>query len=323
MNPLVSVVIEGYNESLSLGSVDATLEGLRRQDFPLDAIEVILVGSAEQAEAWARTYADPAPFHTVKTLSCPGAHYYELKNQGAALAAGEIIALTDSDVCPEPQWISALVASLRSGAEITAGVTLFHGENGAEPRSAAMLAAASISWGFVVPRPHGRSSAARAFLSHNLGVRAELFRKHQYRTDLGRTCAGSFLFDALTHSGTPVAFAPRQRVAHTFSWRWWMLRLHRRFGYEVLLMRQLKTERAAWLRAVAVIEPAATTAWHVMLDIPHWLNFSAALGLPAWRRMSILPLVLALSVVARTSEMVGMYQTLAAPEAMKRFAESN
>ena len=37
--PLVSVVIEGYNESRSLGTAVETLEALQRQDFPLDQVE--------------------------------------------------------------------------------------------------------------------------------------------------------------------------------------------------------------------------------------------------------------------------------------------
>src|SRR4029077_18538317 len=40
--PQVWVVVEGYNETLSPGSVADTMEGLRCQEFPLDRVEVIL-----------------------------------------------------------------------------------------------------------------------------------------------------------------------------------------------------------------------------------------------------------------------------------------
>jgi hypothetical protein len=43
--PLVSVVIEGYNESLDLGSALKALEGLRHQNYDLSRVEVLLVGS--------------------------------------------------------------------------------------------------------------------------------------------------------------------------------------------------------------------------------------------------------------------------------------
>jgi hypothetical protein len=64
-------------------------------------------------------------------------------------------------------------------------------------------------------------------------------------------------------------------------------------------------------------------AWHVLLDVPQWLRFSELLRVPLWRRLMLIPVVIGMSLLARGSEMIGMYQTIAAPEAMKRFAESN
>ena len=82
LRPRVSVVIEGYNESLDLGSARDTLVALGRQDFPLGEVEVILVGSEAQAEAWRAAWTDPAPFGRVLALAAEGAHYYALKNEG-------------------------------------------------------------------------------------------------------------------------------------------------------------------------------------------------------------------------------------------------
>lgn len=81
--PLVSVVLDGYNETRSLGTAKNTMEALRRQDFPLDQVEVILVGSAAQINGWREIYSDGKPFLCVKTIAAEGAHYYELKNRGA------------------------------------------------------------------------------------------------------------------------------------------------------------------------------------------------------------------------------------------------
>ena len=60
----------------------AALEG---QDFPLDQIEVILVGSAEPANHWKTLCADDSRFHSVNVLVHGGTHYYELKNSGAGI----------------------------------------------------------------------------------------------------------------------------------------------------------------------------------------------------------------------------------------------
>jgi glycosyltransferase involved in cell wall biosynthesis len=325
IRPRVSVVVEGYNEQLTLGTITGTLDGLRRQELPLEQIEVILVGSAAQAEVWERTLTGATPFFRVKAIASPGAHYYALKNDGARNASADIIAFTDSDARPEPGWLSSIVDGIAGGAEVTAGLTLFRSDSGRGPEHPLMQVAASISWGFIVPRGRGdRAVHPVGFLSHNVGFRAETLRRHPYRTDLGRTCAGSFLYKALDQTGAAMLFQPRQRVVHGFSLRWWVLRLHRRFGYEVFLLRRLDHgDRKRWLLSVKLIEPVLTMAWHVLLDVPQWLRFSGLLRVPLWRRLMLVPVVLGMSLLARGSELIGMYQTIAAPEAMKRFAESN
>jgi glycosyltransferase involved in cell wall biosynthesis len=323
--PKVSVVIEGYNESRLLGAVTETMDGLRRQEFPLDQVEVIIVGSRAQAEDWSKTYAHASPFAAVRVIAAEGAHYYALKNEGLRAAAGTIIALTDSDACPEPTWLPSMVAAVSEGADVTAGLTLFRGERGWPPDHALMQVAAAISWGFVVrDGPDGGSARPGGFLSHNVGFRADVLQRYQYREDLGRTCAGTFLYNRLSESGARIVLQPGQRVAHTFTLGWWVLRLHRRFGYEVWLLRRLRAGGSThWLRRLAVIEPLLTMAWHMVLDVPQWFRVSRLLGVSVPRRLLLLPLVVGMSFLARGAEMIGMYQTLLSPSSMKRFAESN
>lgn len=317
--PRVSVVIEGYNESRDLGSADDVVGALLQQDFALGDVEVILVGSRDQAAAWRARWGSDTPFARVLAIAADGAHYYALKNEGARHATADVLAFLDSDARPEPGWIGALVATIEGGADVSAGVTLFRGENGRISADPVLQVAAAISWGFVVPRRGGPDAPPDGFLSHNVGFRAATFRRHAYRTDLGRTCAGSFLFAALRAAGARMVLEPRQRVAHVFSLGWWVLRLHRRFGYEVLLLRRLDGAqgRLGWL------EPALTMLWHMAIDLPQWWRFARLAGVPLVRRVALLPLVPPMSLLARGGEMLGMVQTLAAPEAMKRFAESN
>jgi glycosyltransferase involved in cell wall biosynthesis len=259
----------------------------------------------------------------VKTVSASGAHYYALKNEGVRFATADIIALTDSDVRLEPGWLSSIVTGVTEGADVCCGITLFSSEDGRGSNHALMQVAASISWGFVVRRALDDKTAVPAgFLSHNVGFRTSVFRRHQYRTDLGRTCAGSLLYEALCDAGARIVLQPHQRVAHNFSLRWWVFRLHRRFGYEVFMLRRLKPA-AKWLPLFKPVEPLLTMMWHVTLDIPQWLRFSRLLRVPRWRRLALLPAVVGMSVLARAGEMIGMYETIVMPAAMKRFAESN
>lgn len=322
--PRVSVVIEGYNESRDLGSADAVMAGLLRQELAPGEIEVILVGSAAQVAAWRARWGEGTPFARVVTVAADGAHYYALKNEGVRHATADVLAFLDSDAQPEPGWLAVLVAAIEAGADVSAGVTLFHGDDGRPSSDPLLQVAAGISWGFVVPRDGAPRDVPAGFLSHNVGFRAATFRRHAYRTDLGRTCAGSVLFEVLRASGARMIFEPRQRVAHVFSLGWWVLRLHRRFGYEVLLLRRLDaTRRHGWLDALGWLAAPLTTVWHVALDVPQWLRFARVAGVSRRRRVLLLPLVLPLSCLARGGELLGMVQTLASPNAMKRFAESN
>ncbi len=323
--PRVSVVVEGYNESLDLGSVEEVMEGLRSQRFPLGEVEVLLVGSRDQCAHWSERVGAPQPFRSIRTVEAEGQHYYALKNRGADAAGGEIVALLDSDVIPEPRWLATLVASIDGVVDVSGGLSLFRGEDGRPPDHPALRAAASISWGFVLgPEAGDGRLEAAGFLSHNVGFRAGVLEQFRYREDLGRTCGGSFLFDELRASGARVRIDPGQRVAHVFEERWWLTRLHQRFGYEVHRLKRLDDEAAhRWVTRWPLLEPLLTAAWHVALDLRRWWRFGRYIGTGAARRLATYPLVLLLSVAARGSEAVAMYRTLARPRAMEAFARSN
>ena len=321
LDPAVTVVVEGYNETLEIGCLNETLDALRLQTFPLAKVEVILVGSHAQIEAWKQEYS-ALPFHSVRFLCAGQSHYYELKNRGVRLARAPIVALTDSDVAPAPDWLRTVVEGIDAGHAAVAGVSLFRGAGGRRVWKPVLEAAASISWGFVVSR--SGSDSARGFLSHNLGCRTSLFAESGYRDDLGRTCAGSFLFGDWRQSGVKVRFQPRQRVAHAFTFLWWVTRLHVRFGHEVYRLRRIELRHdKRWVRFLGLLEPPATCVWHVCLDVPQWWRFGKLLGHSRASRLLRLPLVLALSIPARGGELWGMYLTMFAPEVARRFAEQN
>ncbi len=317
--PAVSVLVEGYNDSLDLGSALETVRSVREQTYSPGQIEIILTGSQEQAARWREALADERGFFAVKIIGVEG-HYYRLKNLAAAAADGDILAFTDSDARPERGWLEAIVRGINGGADAVAGLTLFRPEKGGRwPNLTAV--AASISWGFIVSRPGG---PPRGLLSHNLGFRRAAFEQIRYREDLGRTCAGSFLYDELLRQRLSIRFQPDQRVQHVFTWGWWLKRLHVRFGYEVFLLRRLNpAARYRWTRKLGFVEPLATMAWHMLLDIPQWFRFSRQLGWPWPRRAVYLPWVCLMSLGARSAEACGMYSTIADPERMRRFALTN
>jgi glycosyltransferase involved in cell wall biosynthesis len=324
--PLISVVLDGYNESRFLGTAIETLEALQRQDFPLEEVEVVLIGSSAQVEHWQEIYSGTTPFFALRFIALDGAHYLQLKVRGAQLAAGEIVALTDSDVFPRPTWLPSIVEGIRSGADAVVGLSLFKRSGSWEWDSASRLAAASITWGWVVGKhKHEQTGVPEpvGFMDHNIAFRPETFRSHPYRLDQGRLLGAPLLYRKLKDSGLKIALHPRQQVVHFFSWRFWLVKLHFRYGYEVYLLRRM--DRAypnQWIARTTIFEPLVTMAWHVLLDVPRWFRVSRLLGVNRIRRIAILPLVIALSTAARCAEMAGMYATMMAPAAMKRWAEA-
>src|SRR5215212_197655 len=95
--PTVSIVMEGFNEAGGRGTALEILAGLKAQRFPLQQVEIVLIGTAAQAAAWRELSTSPAPFAAIEVAvddgahRTDGAHYYWLKDQGARLATGEII----------------------------------------------------------------------------------------------------------------------------------------------------------------------------------------------------------------------------------------
>lgn len=321
--PLVSVVVEGYNESRELGTAEATMNALKQQDFPLDRVEVVLVGSLEQAEEWKSLYASGTPFFAVKTVAIDRANYYELKNRGAEIASGDIIAFTDSDVHPKSTWLPSAVEAIENGADVAVGPSLFRNDTGLNSDNTLMQMAASITWGWILGKNKGGELPQPVgFMDHNVVFRADTFLRHQYRTEFGRICASPLLYRAIANAGGKIALQPKQQVGHYFSWRYWLINLHFRYGYEVFALRRLdKDYPNQWIAKTKILEPLVTMGWHVMLDMRRWFRFSPLLEISSFRRWALLPAVAVMSVVARASEMLGMYATLSAPNAMKQWAE--
>jgi len=322
--PVISVVVEGYNETRDLGTAEDTLAAIEAQDFTIDKIEVILVGSTEQADHWKTIYTDNTKFHSVKVFPQNGTHYYQLKNGGAEIATGDIIAFTDSDVRPRPTWVSAIVKGIEDGADVVVGPSLFRQEGGLSPDSPIMRVAAAVTWGWIIgERRQGPTPEARGFMDHNVAMRTSVFRAHKYRTEFGRIIASPLLYRAFVNAGLKVAVQPGQQAAHHFTWRYWLICLEFRYGNEVFRLRRLDRDYPnQWITKTGIFEPLVTMGWHMLLDIPKWFRFARLLGTSFPYRLACLPLLVLMSAVARSAEMVGMYATMFAPKKMRQWAEN-
>lgn len=103
----VSVIIPVYNDNQSLR---LCLQALAKQTYPKECYEIIVVdnNSQENVSDVTRDFEQVRLVHEAQ----PGS--YIARNRGLTIATGDIIAFTDADCIPTPQWIEQGVATLLS-----------------------------------------------------------------------------------------------------------------------------------------------------------------------------------------------------------------
>ncbi len=322
MKPCVSVIIEAYNEEHNwLAFHSSTVDALLKQDFPLEQVELIFIGTALQIGEIDESDSRWRRFSRVRVVAAEGdTHYWQLKNRAAQLTAGEIVAFADSDVQPGPRWLSTIVSGLRGGADVVVGPSQFRTPTRG-PDSALMLTAALPTWGFVLAyKGRHRTPEANSLLSHNVAFRRHILLKHPFRP-FERSFNSSLLYFELIRAGATVAYQPLQKVAHGMTFRWWF-RVHFRRGWETYLGRDADPSwpRIGILEKMKFVEPVALRMGLVLRDARHWFRHSRVLQVGAARAVLWFPLALLVSFTARSAEMVGMYAALTMPRTAERAA---
>ena len=113
--PRVSVVVPHYND---LERLDRCLAALSAQTMPRDQYEII-VADNNSPVGLAAVEAVVAGRARITVAMTPGAG--PARNAGAEVASGEILAFTDSDCVPEPQWLEQGVAALGHEGDFIGG----------------------------------------------------------------------------------------------------------------------------------------------------------------------------------------------------------
>ncbi|MBD2361559.1 glycosyltransferase [Anabaena minutissima FACHB-250] len=106
--PMVSVVVPIYNGEADLPDL---INCLVSQTYPKDRVEYLLVdnNSSDRTLSYLQTTAANCPI-TIHPLSENQIQSsYAARNTGIRAAVGEILAFTDADCRPQPQWLGALI----------------------------------------------------------------------------------------------------------------------------------------------------------------------------------------------------------------------
>jgi glycosyltransferase involved in cell wall biosynthesis len=114
-NPRISVVIPCYNTGASLSRC---LEAVQNQSLARDGYDVIVVdnNSSDDTPSIARRYPG------VELLTERKQGSYAARNLGIRSARGELLAFTDPDCVPSPDWLASIDSAHRStGARVILG----------------------------------------------------------------------------------------------------------------------------------------------------------------------------------------------------------
>ncbi len=100
VDPFVSVIIPVYNDARRLSSCLAALE---QQTYPSHRYEIIVIDNGSDPEENLTDLAHSFDHVILTQEQIPGS--YAARNKGLTLAKGDIIAFTDSDCIPQPDWL--------------------------------------------------------------------------------------------------------------------------------------------------------------------------------------------------------------------------
>jgi GT2 family glycosyltransferase len=163
--PRFTIVVPTRNRPRDLSTC---LRSLAALDYPRDAYQVVVVvdGSGEPDESTVRETAGEMSLHIeVRPSAGPAA----ARNTGAKLGDGELLAFTDDDCRPAPDWLSALASTFRSTAcDAVGGRTVNVLDN---PYS---IASQLVSE-YLCQHYNREPDTALVFASNNLAIRAEAF----------------------------------------------------------------------------------------------------------------------------------------------------
>lgn len=213
---LVSIIIPAYNSAATLPEC---LEACLAQDYAEFEIIVVDDGSTDDTAAAAGKFTEAEVLRQVN--QGPAA----ARNHGARVANGEILAYTDADCIPRPDWLSRLVEGFTESVVAVGGT---YACANPEFRLARVIQAE-------IAHRHARFGETVDFLgSFNVAFRAQAFHAAGGFDEGYRYASGedNDLAYRLLDAGGRLRFAPRAVVAHYHPVRLMAyLRTQARHGY--------------------------------------------------------------------------------------------
>jgi glycosyltransferase involved in cell wall biosynthesis len=301
----VSVVVETIttredSKGALADDLRGTLEALTKQTATPDEVIIVLDDNVDQsaADEVRRRYPN------AKFAASKQSNYFAAKNAGAAIAAGDIVALLDGDCQPAPDWIEMLLARFTPGVDGVAGHTRYVGNS---------LIARTLSipdFAHVVEQETGTASAMNI---NNVAFRREVLLRHPLDARIRRNGGCYFLFNQLRAAGARVVYEPRARTFHGYSGGLTLLRKHFDRGYDGVgvyrLDEQCVLRGTRLFRRLGPIALVGLTGRRIVMDWVRMTRKRRQIGISALA----LPYFCAVVVGTRMLELVGGFVAIASP----------
>ncbi len=192
------------------------LESLVRLEYPKDRFEVIVVDdeSAQPLDGVVAAFAQSLNLKLIRIAhSGPGG----ARNHGANLAAGHVLAFTDDDCEPAPDWLRRIVDELRRlPCNMAGGLT--QNKLKSNPYSAAAQAIVDLV------NAHYNKNPAKAsfFTSNNMAVPALQFQQLSgFDPSYRFASEDRDLTLRWRHAGFPLTYLPQAVVMHSHNMSLW------------------------------------------------------------------------------------------------------
>jgi glycosyltransferase involved in cell wall biosynthesis len=294
----VSVVIETVNaredaKGSLAESMRATLDALAGQTVAPDEVVIVLdddVGGADADEL--RSLYPHATFAT----SGPQSNYFAAKNAGAAAAAGDIVALLDSDVVPAPDWLELLVSRFTPDVGGVAGRARY-----AEDSFAARIL--SIPDFALVGEQDGGASTGMHL--NNVAFRRDVLLRHPLDARIRRNGGCYLLFHQLRAAGVRVVYEARAQTTHGFRGARRMIRMEFERGYDAVDVYRLDDacvlRGTRWFRRLGGLALFGIAARRIAIDSMRMVRQRRQIGIAALA----LPYFCAVVAAVRLLELAG------------------
>jgi GT2 family glycosyltransferase len=218
-------------------AVEACVQALSHLDYPQDRLEIILVDDGSRVPVRAPLDREGVK---IKVLRQHNAGPAAARNFGAQCARGEILAFTDDDCAPKPQWLKELARVFRDHPIALVGGRTINGlaDN---PYSTASQIIVDEAYRYFFEK----NSNLRFFATNNMAVSAELFRESGGFDPSFRTSEDRDFCDRWIRRGHPLVYVPEAVVDHRHDLTLTSFcRLHFRYGRGARRFHRVRAERS-------------------------------------------------------------------------------